>query len=307
MSEFISSITQQRRHLPPLSALRAFEAAARHQSFRQAAAELSVTPTAISHQIRQLEALLGVALFERQVRMVVLTAAGKALFPVLRDGFDAFANAIAPLLQPRKRRTLTVSATPAFVARRLVPYVADFHTQHSDLDLRLHASTTPVDFSTQQIDAAIRYGRGHYPGLHSECLLNTQYAPLCSPRLGLRKPADLKRHPLLHYAWQASLPNPPDWPAWAQKAGLDTTDFHHGVTFSDETHAMTAAITGQGVALLNTLLVADELAQGTLVQPFGPSLDGFAYYLVYPQTTMPDPALEALQSWLREKVLLPTA
>uniref|UniRef100_UPI00224D0E53 LysR substrate-binding domain-containing protein n=1 Tax=Dyella silvatica TaxID=2992128 RepID=UPI00224D0E53 len=206
------------------------------------------------------------------------------------------------LLQPRKRRTLTISATPAFVARRLVPLVADFHTQHSDLDLRLHASTTPVNFSTQQIDAAIRYGHGHYPGLHSECLLHTQYAPLCSPRLGLRKPAELNRQPLLHYIWQASLANPPDWPAWARKAGLDALDFQHGVTFSDETHAIAAAIAGQGVALLNTCLVADELAQGSLVQPFGPSLDGFAYYLVYPAATAPDPALEALRAWLRDTV-----
>ncbi|MFC5743051.1 LysR substrate-binding domain-containing protein [Dyella tabacisoli] len=295
-----SSISQQRRYLPPLSALRAFEAAARHQSFRLAANELSVTPTAISHQVRQLESLLGVPLFERRVRKVLLTAQGRTLYPVLRDGFDAFAAVMAPLLQPKKRRTLTISATPAFVARRLVPKVADFHAQHGDLDLRLHASTTPVDFSTQQIDAAIRYGRGDYPGLQSEYLSSTQYAPLCSPRLGLHTTTQLPRHPLLHYLWQPSLPDPPDWPAWGRKAGLGTMDFLGGVTFSDETHAMAAAIAGQGVALLNTSLVADELAQGTLVQPFGPTLDGFAYYLVYPPATASDPAFHALRAWLRD-------
>lgn len=305
MNELKSSVTPNRRRLPPLSSLRAFEAAARHQSFRLAAVELSVTPTAVSHQIRQLESLLGVTLFERRVRKVLLTAEGRMLFPVLRDGFDAFAAAFAPLLQPRKPDTLTVSATPAFVARRLVPKVATFHASHSELNLHLHTSTTPVDFATQPIDAAIRYGRGDYPGLHSECLLHTRFAPMCSPRLGLREPAELSQHPLLHFQWQATLPDPPDWPAWARQAGASPLDFRRGVTFSDETHAITAAIAGQGVALLNTALVADELTQGALVQPFGPSLDGYAYYLVCPPETARSPALDALRRWLLE-VVVPT-
>lgn len=286
--------------MPPLSALRTFEAAARHQSFRLAAAELSVTPTAVSHQVRQLESLLGVALFERRARKVLLTAEGRALFPVLRDGLDAFADAIAPLLQPSRPDTLTVSATPAFVARRLVPNVASFQ---AGVNLHLHTSTTPVDFATQRIDAAIRYGRGDYPGLHSECLLHTRFAPACSPRLDLHEPAELPRHALLHFQWQASLPDPPDWPAWGRQAGLAPMDFHRGVRFSDETHAITAAIAGQGVALLNTALIADELAQGALIQPFGPSLDGFAYYLVHPPEVARNPALQALRSWLRDVVL----
>ncbi|WP_266171913.1 transcriptional regulator GcvA [Dyella subtropica] len=291
-----------RRRLPPLSALRAFEAAARHQSFRLAAAELSVTSTAVSHQIRQLEALLGVTLFERQVRKVVLTAEGQALFPVLRDSFDAMTAAVAPLLQPKRRRMLTVSATPAFVARLLIPRIADFQTRHPELDLRLHASTQPIDFATQQIDAAIRYGKGVYRDLHSEHLLHTRFAPLCSPRLALRTPEELVQHPLLHFQWQPTLPDPPDWTAWQRKAGSTTSQAARGITFSDETHAIDAAIAGQGVALLNTALVRDEFERGTLVAPFGPELDGFDYYLVHPPAVANDPAIGALRAWLQEIV-----
>jgi len=295
MHEMNSSVA---RRLPPLGALRAFEAAARHQSFRLAAEELSVTATAVSHQIRLLERLLDVALFERQVRKVALTAEGRLLFPALRESFDLMAAAVAPLLRPKRRRILTVSATPAFVARLLVPRLAAFQSRHPELDLRLHASTQPVDFAAQQIDAAIRYGKGPYRDLRNEPLLHTHFAPMCSPALKLRTPKDLARHPLLHFQWQPSFREPPDWTAWQRAAGLRTLDVARGVTFSDETHAIDAAIAGQGVALLNTALVADELARGTLVQPFGPMLDGLDYQLVYPLATENDPALAALREWL---------
>lgn len=288
------------RRLPPLAALRAFEAAARHLSFRQAADELSVTPTAVSHQIRQLESLLGVALFERQVRKVILTPEGRALFPALRDGFDRMAEAIAPLLGPKRRRILTVSATPAFVARLLVPRLAAFQAAHPRIDLRLHASTQPVDFAAQQIDAAIRYGQGPYRGLRHEPLLHTRFAPMCSPALKLRKPADLARHPLLHFQWQPIFREPPDWATWRRVAGQTALDVRRGITFTDETHAIDAAIAGQGVALLNTALVADALARGTLVMPFGPELEGLPYQLVYPPDAEHDPAIAALRAWLRD-------
>ncbi|KRE96521.1 LysR family transcriptional regulator [Frateuria sp. Soil773] len=287
------------RRLPPLAALRAFEAAARHQSFRLAADELAVTATAISHQIRQLEQRLGVALFERQARGVALTAEGRMLFPALREGFDLMADALAPLLRPKRRRIVTVSATPAFVARLLVPRLAGFQAAHPAFDLRLHASTRPVDFAAQQIDAAIRYGRGPYRGLRHEPLLHTRFAPVCSPALKLRTPADLARHPLLHYQWQSAFRDPQDWAAWRRAAGLRRLDVSRGVTFSDETHAIEAAIAGQGVALLDTALVADELARGTLVAPFGPALDGLDYLFVHPVGTADDPAVAALRDWLR--------
>lgn len=298
MHEENSPVDRARRRLPPLAALRAFEAAARHQSFRLAAQELSVTATAISHQVRQLEALLGLALFERQVRKVTLTAEGRQLFPALRDGFDLMADAVAPLLRPRRQRMLTVSATPAFVARVLVPRLAAFQTEHPELDLRLHASTQPVDFAAQQIDAAIRYGKGPFRDLHNEPLLHGRFAPMCSPRLKLRAPADLARHALLHYQWQPGFRAPSDWSAWRRVAGLRGFDATRGVTFSDEAHAIDAAIAGQGVALLDAALVADELQRGTLIIPFGPELDGLDYHLVYPATGGDDPAIAALRTWL---------
>jgi LysR family glycine cleavage system transcriptional activator len=287
------------RRLPPLSALRAFEAAARHQSFRHAAQELSVTPTAISHQIRQLESLLGVALFERRLRQVVLTAEGRMLFPALREGFDLMAGALAPFRQQRRRRIVTLSATPAFVARLLVPRLAAFQAAHPQLDLRLHASTEPVDFASQQIDAAVRYGKGPYPGLHHEALLKARFAPVCNPALGLRTPADLAHHRLLHYQWQPGFREPPDWAAWKRASGLSGLEAGQGITFSDEAHAIEAAIAGQGVALLDTALVAEELARGTLVTPFGPQLEGMEYLFVHPAGTADDPALAALRTWLR--------
>lgn len=287
-----------RRHLPPLASLRAFEAAARHQSFRLAAQELSVTATAISHQVRQLEELLGVALFERQVRKVTLTAEGRQLFPALRDGFDLMAAGLAPLLRPRRRRILTVSATPAFVARLLVPRLASFQADYPELDLRLHASTQPVDFGSQQIDAAVRYGKGPFRDLHSEPLLHARFAPMCSPRLTLRAPADLMRHPLLHYQWQPGFREPSDWAAWHRAAGFHGADVSRGVTFSDEAHAIDAAIAGQGVALINIALVAGELTRGTLTIPFGPELDGQDYHLVYPPANESDDAIAALRRWL---------
>lgn len=292
--------SSQARRLPPLAALRAFEAAARHLSFRLAAEELSVTPTAVSHQIRQLESLLGVALFERQARKVVLTPEGRSLFPALREGFDRMAAAIAPLMAPRRRRILTVSATPAFVARLLVPRLAAFQAAHPGIDLRLHASTRPVDFAVQQIDAAIRYGQGPYRGLCHEPLLPTRFAPMCSPALKLRRPADLARHPLLHFQWQPAFREPPDWNAWRRVAAQHALDVGRGVTFTDETHAIDAAIAGQGVALLNTALVGDALACGTLVRPFGPELEGLPYQLVYPAEAVEDPGIAALRAWMRD-------
>src|SRR5438552_16767731 len=148
------------RRLPPLGMLRAFEAAARHLSFKRAALELAVTPTAISHQIGRLEENLGVALFERRARRVILTPAGRTLFPVLRDGLDAFADAIDGLHAHKARRSVTLSATTAFTAKWLVPRAASFRAAYPDLDLRLHASDEPVDLAAGTVDAAIRYGRG---------------------------------------------------------------------------------------------------------------------------------------------------
>ena len=293
------------RKLPPLSALRAFEAAARHLSFKRAAAELGVTPTAISHQVRLLEETLGVRLFERRTRQVVTTATGQRLYPVLRDGFDSFARAVEAIAAAPPRRTLTLSATRAFTARWLVPRVAALQEAFPGLDLRLHASDEPADLHAGAADVAIRYGRGPYPGLVAEPLFATRFAPVCSPRLGLLRPQQLRRTPLLHFEWRLREADTPTWRRWLERAGVSGVDPERGTRFSDEGHALQAALAGHGVALMSLLLVAEDLESGTLVQPFGPVLEGHPYHLVYPEAAQARAEVHALGRWLREAASRP--
>ncbi|MBZ4419067.1 transcriptional regulator GcvA [Myxococcus sp. RHSTA-1-4] len=286
------------RDLPPLTSLRAFEAAARHLSFKRAADELAVTPTAISHQIRQLEEWLGTPLFERRVRRVVLTPAGQSLYPALREGFDALARGVDALRKPPERATVTLSATVAFTSKWLVPRVAAFRAACPGLDLSLHASDDTVDLRDGGVDLAIRYGRGVYPGLRSELLLQDRFAPVCSPRLGVRAPADLGKHPLLRFEWRRVEDDTPTWPRWFAAAGRPYRAPGGTLVFSDESHAIQAAIAGQGVALASLVLVAEELASGALVQPFGPELDGFAYHVVHREPARDAERITAVRRWL---------
>lgn len=287
------------RRLPPLAALRAFEAAARHLSFKRAASELAVTPTAISHQVRLLEAILGLPLFVRGTRRVDLTPAGARLFPALRDGFDSFEDAIRELKKPR-REVLTLSATPLFTARWLVPRVDDFRAANPGVDLRLHATLEVVDLLGGEADAAIRYGRGPFPGLFSEPLIAQAFAPMCSPALGLSRLEQMREAPLLHNEWRRQGPDTPTWPRWGRAAGMDGVDWTRGVTFTDEAHVIQAAIAGQGVALLSPLLLAAELEQGSIVQPFGPTLPGVHFHFVRPDDPKHAARSAALESWLKE-------
>ncbi len=284
-----------RRQLPPLATLRAFEAAARYQSFKQAAEELGVTPTAISHQIRLLEETLALRLFERRTRQVVLTREGSELYPVLRDGFDAFAAALERVSEKR-RGVVTLSATTSFTARWLVPRVASFRKRYPSVDLNLHASDDPVDFGSGIADAAVRYGRGPYPDLMSTRLMATRVAPVCSARLGLKSPADLQHATLLHSRWRHPNADTPTWRRWLDAAKIDTVDAEAGISFNDDGHAVQAAIAGQGVALLSLVLVADDLASGLLVQPFGPMIDGYDFHLVHPKTARSE--VRMLSEWL---------
>jgi LysR family glycine cleavage system transcriptional activator len=290
------------RRLPPLAALRAFEAAARHLSFKRAAAELAVTPTAISHQIRLLEDQIGLKLFERRPRLLLLTPEGQRLYPVLRDGFDAFAKAIAGLNTRRSRTVVTLSATRAFTSRWLVPRTTSFAAAHPGMDLRLHAADEPVDFRGAAVDVAIRYGRGSFPGLKAEELFRDEFAPVASPHLGLREPSDLRRQTLIHFEWYRTDRETPTWPRWLARAGMRELEPKAELVFTDESHAIQAAIAGQGVALLDLMLVADELASGALVQPFGPVLPGYRCFLVYPEAATESERIAAVRSWLRSEL-----
>lgn len=286
------------RRLPPLSSLRAFEAAARHRSFKQAAVELAVTPTAISHQVRALEDYLGVRLFERRTRQIALTADAQPLYAVLREGFDSFAHAVDHLTASRTRAVVSISATTAFTAKWLVPRVTRFQAMHPDIDLRLHASDDTVDVGACGVDIAIRYGRGPYPGLTSTPLIADRFAPVVNPILGLRSPEELPKMPLIHFEWGHFDPDHLIWPSWFRAAGIAEINPVSVLRFSDESHAIQAAVAGQGVALLSLTLVQDELDQGILDQPFGPIVTGLTYHLVEASGQTPTARVKAARDWL---------
>lgn len=285
------------RKLPPLAALRAFEAAARHLSFRKAADELAVTPTAVSHQLRLLEATLGLRLFERHVRRVSLTPAGAQLYPVLREGLDRFASAIAELA-PEGRSAVTISATTLFTARRLIPALGSFQKQWPQFALRLHASDEAVDLANGAADIAVRYGAGPFPGLVSEVLCQDRFGVVCSPALGLRDPGDLTAATLIHSEWYRR-DLQPDWRRWQALAQVPGLNVDAGLRITDESHAIQAAVAGQGVVITSLVLIEDELSRGVLVHPFGPVIEGHHYQLVATERNMASADVEAVRQWLK--------
>lgn len=285
------------RRLPPLNALRAFEAAGRHLSFTKAAAELNVTHAAISHQVRALEEHLGVSLFRRLTRAVKLTDAGRHLLPVMSDSLDAMAAAVRRVGGDGDVGNLTVGMTPAFAARWLVPRLGDFQARHPDIDVRLAASVALVDFARDDVDLAIRYGRGAWPGVKSELLLTLDTFPVCSPALietkPLREPADLRSHVLLHDDLGEN------WRRWLVAVGVEGVDPTRGPKFGDENLMLQAAIQGQGVAVAESAIAAADIAAGRLVRPFDISLpSGAGYYLVYPTAVGGRRTIKAFREWI---------
>ena len=298
------------RNLPPLNSLRAFEAAARHLSFTKAAEELHVTPAAISHQIKALEEQLGVPLFRRLTRALRLTQAGQAALPPMRDGFDSLADAVDLLRAHENSGALTVSLDPSFAAKWLVPRLDRFRAALPDLDVRLDATDKLTDFQRDNVDLAIRYGSGNYPGLEVERLLSEEIFPVCSPKLldgpaPLAQPSDLRHHTLIHLEWDSENVTAPNWRMWLLAAGIHDINYTRGPVFSMTTLALQAAIEGQGVALASSFLVADDLAAGRLVVPFDLSvcdpLD-FAYHVVVPKRTADLPKVVAFKTWLLDEI-----
>ena len=290
----------QTDRLPSLTALRAFEAAARLGSAKAAALALSVTPAAISHQIRQLEDELDVALFERLPRRLVVTPTGRALQAELAQAFARMADAVRQARGPQGRRSLTLSVTPAVAAHWLLPHMAALQSDHPEIDLRLKVTHAVDPLDGRGADLAIRYGSGVWHGLHADKLMDTAFVPACSPRLPLREPADLLAQTLLHFQppVEHTLSDPASWPEWAQLAGLSALNVRAGLVFSDETHAMAAAVAGRGVALVSQALAASTLASGALVQPFGPALPGLPFFLVVPTARLDEPAMAAVRAWV---------
>lgn len=302
MNDIDSSIARRRR-LPPLAALRAFEAAARHLSFRRAADELAVTPTAISHQIRLLEETLGLALFARHVRRVALTEAGFRLYPTLRDGFDAFERTIAELSPQSRRKAVTLTATTLFTARRLLPALGAFRTRHPEFDLRLHAADEVVDLHSGLADIAVRYGAGPFEGLVAEPLLSERFGVLCSPQLNLSHPDDLKRTTLLHTEWKRR-DMAPDWRRWTSLAGITDLAIDEGPRFTDDGHSLQATIAGHGAMIGSLVLANPEIETGLLVHPFGPVIDGETYHVLATAENLACADVRAVRDWLKETVAM---
>lgn len=291
--------------LPSLNGLRAFEAAARHMSFTLAASELNVTQTAISHQIRRLEEELGVRLFVRQNRTLSLTAEAREYLPGIRAAFNDLRLATDRLLRKDDGNVLTVSTLASLAAKWLLPRISDFQEKHPGIDVRITTSTALVDFRRDGVDAAIRYGRGQWPGLRANWLMADRMFPVCSPELlkggkPLRKPEDLADHVLLH----TSANNDDDWRLWLTAAGLPTDlSKPPGVTFDMVFMTIQAAIDGLGVAMGRTSYVQDDIAKGRLVVPFEIELPVDAgFYLVSPEARADTPKVSAFRKWLSDIV-----
>ncbi len=286
--------------LPSLNGLRAFEAAARHLSFTLAASELNVTQTAISHQIRRLEEELGLRLFIRKNRALALTPQARDYLPGVRAAFNDLRLATDRLLRKDDDKVLTVSTLASLAAKWLLPRLTAFQEAHPGIDVRITTSTTLVDFKNGDVDAAIRYGRGNWPGLRSEWLMADDFFPVCSPALlsgkkPLRTPEDLRDHVLLHTST-----NGDDWRQWLTAAGLPSDlSKPQGITFDLILMTVQAAIDGIGVAMGRTSYVQDDIAKGRLVVPFDISLPVDAgFYLVSPEGIAEPPKLKAFRQWL---------
>jgi LysR family glycine cleavage system transcriptional activator len=287
--------------LPSLNGLRAFEAAARHMSFTNAAAELNVTQTAISHQIRRLEEELGVRLFIRQNRALALTPQATEYLPGVRAAFNDLRFATDRLLRKDNENVLTVSTLASLAAKWLLPRLPAFQEAHPGIDVRITTSTALVDFKTGDVDAAIRYGRGHWPGLRADWLMADELFPVCSPALitgskPLRCPEDLAEQTLLH----TSAGYNDDWRLWLTAAELPANiSKRPGLTFDLILVTVQAAIDGLGVAMGRTSYVEADIAKGRLVVPFKIALPADAgFYLVSPEARADSPKLSAYRKWL---------
>jgi LysR family glycine cleavage system transcriptional activator len=309
--------TAKLQRLPPLNALRAFEAAARHLSFALAAKELHVTPAAVSHQVKGLEEYVGQLLFRRLPKGLDLTRSGRAFVPKLREGFERFGEALEELHAIEDSATLSVSVATSFATRWLAPRLHRFVGAHPELDVRINASTRLIDPRGDQLaarnavagapvedaDIVVRFGTGDYPGFRVDKLLPVAVTPMCSPSLlegghPLRSAADLKQQVLIHDNLLYD-DGRPLWDAWFEAAGLPGADTSHGLRFSHAMLALEAAADGMGVALGMPVLAGSDLSSGRLVTPLALSLPlSFSYYIVSGADTAERADVAAFRNWL---------
>jgi LysR family transcriptional regulator, glycine cleavage system transcriptional activator len=287
-----------RPRLPPLNALKAFEAAARHESFTRAAEELCVTQGAVSQQVKGLEAELAIKLFNRERQRLVITEAGRDYLAVVRDALDRIALGTERLLQRQNTGVLTVSTSPDFAAKWLVHRLGKFAEAHPAIDLRVSATLHHVDFAREEVDLAVRHGDGNWPGLDTVKLASEQLFAVCSPKLlsgkrALRHPTDILKFPLIH------MDDRSDWARWLQATGVSEAQAMHGPVLNRASMVIDAAINAQGVALARTTLSAWDLINGRLVRPFGETLRlAKTYWIICPKATAKLPKIVAFTEWL---------
>jgi len=287
-----------RPRLPPLNALKAFEAAARHESFTRAAEELCVTQGAVSHQVKALEAELALKLFNRERQRLIITEAGRDYLGIVRDALDRIAIGTERLLQRQNSGVLTVSTSPDFAAKWLVHRLGHFAEAHPGIDLRVSGTLHHVDFAREDIELAIRHGDGNEPGLHITRLCAEELFPVCSPQLlkgrnPLRRPADLNQVKLLH------VNNRQDWNQWLDFAGVKNVDLSRGPVLNQASMAIDAAVDAQGVALARTALAAWDLIGGRLVCPFDAAMPvSYSYWIVCSKAAAKLPKIVAFSNWL---------
>jgi len=288
------------RRLPPLNALKAFEAAARHLSFTLAAEELHVTQAAISHQVKSLEDYFGFPLFERRVRALRLTPQGGQYLPEITLALDAIESATARLSpEDEAEGVLTVSTAPSFLSRWLIPKMMDWQETHPEIELRVTSTVKLANFASDDVDVAIRYGRGDWPNLVAERLFREQTFPVCAPGYlerdpPIRKPEDLIGLTLIHVSvWSDA------WQLWLRAAGVDNVEAEKGLVFDTVDDALRAAAQGLGVALGRQQMTDEDLESGRLVRPFDISVPvDYAHYLVYPQGALARPKVKAFRDWV---------
>lgn len=287
-----------RPRLPPLNALKAFEAAARHESFTRAAEELCVTQGAVSHQVKALEGELAIKLFNRERQRLIITEAGRDYLAVVRDALDRIAIGTERLLQRQNAGVLTVSTSPDFAAKWLVHRLGHFAEAHPEIDLRISATLHHVDFAREEVDLAVRHGDGNWPGLDTVRLSPEQLFAVCSPKLlsgkrRISRPADILKFPLIHMDSRS------DWKNWLQEAGIDDAGVTHGPVLNRASMVIDAAINGQGIALARTTLAAWDLIHGHLARPFPLSLPlSKTYWIICPKATANLPKIATFREWL---------
>lgn len=296
------------RRLYPLNALRAFESSARHLSFVKAAEELSVTPAAISHQAKKLEEFLGLSLFRRLPRSLLLTDSGELLQNELSEIFLNLDAAMERVIDSEQHRSLTLSVAPAFAVMWLIPRLQKFYKLHPDIDVRISTGLGLIDFKRDDYDAAIRLGSGEWFGLESIKLFDESVTPVCSPRLlegpnAIKHPDDLRHHVLLHNHSMDHDPDAPTWASWLKAAGARGVDASRGAHFGLPDHGLQASIDGAGVVLAWRTLTEPDIKAGRVVEPFDLSLSlGSSFFLTYPEGHSRRPNIAAFQNWLLGEV-----